>query len=236
MSFRPYDESFATRLTDISVAFYACQLAFRELAEEIEWRPAKGSPADHDRERLQAHEPPYPPETATLIIFLNYFYMSAASEHLGALGALYEKRQVLIPPPALVRCVLEHCARVLWVLQQADQPTEDRLARAYLEVLFSAVERKKTTGRMLGKDGEAYLADANALKRLQEQAATVFGGPIKDTHGRDTLRGQQMPGLEDCVAWMVEFLKQAPDTADHRGTYDYVSNISHPTLYPHIEM
>jgi hypothetical protein len=35
---------------------------------------------------------------------------------------------------------------------------------------------------------------------------------------------------------MVEFLKQAPSTADHRGIYDYVSNASHPTLYPHIEM
>jgi hypothetical protein len=236
MSFKPYDENFATRLTDISLAFFGCQSAFRELAEETEWRPAEGSPAAQDRERLQAREPPYPTETATLIIFLNYFYMSAASEHLGALGALYEKRQVLIPPPALVRCVLEHCARILWVLQEGNQPVEDRIARAYLEVLFSAVERKKTTGRMLGKDSKAYLADTNALKRLQEQAAFVFGEPIKDAHGRDTLRGQQMPGLEDCVAWMVGFLKTAPSTADHRGIYDYVSNISHPTLYPHIEM
>ena len=236
MSFRPYDEKFATRLTDISVAFYGCQLAFRELAEETEWRPVKGSPAERDRDRLQAHEPPYPPETATLIVFLNYFYMSAASEHFGALGALYEKKQVLIPPPALLRCVLEHCARSLWVLQQGDQPVEDRLARAYLEMLFSAVERKKTSGRMEGKDSEAYQADTNALKALQEQTAAVFGEPIKDAHGRDTLRGQQMLGLEDCVAWMLEFLKQAPGTADHRGVYDYVSNISHPTLYPHIEM
>ena len=42
MSFRPYDEDFAARLADMSLAFYACQLAFRELAEETEWRPAEG--------------------------------------------------------------------------------------------------------------------------------------------------------------------------------------------------
>ena len=39
---RPYDEDFAARLADMSLAFYACQLAFRELAEETEWRPAEG--------------------------------------------------------------------------------------------------------------------------------------------------------------------------------------------------
>jgi hypothetical protein len=234
--FRPYDETFATRLTEISLAFYGCQLAFRELAEETEWRPGPSSPAEQDRERLQAHEPPYPPEAATLIIFLNYFYMSAVSEHFGALGALYEKKQVLIPPPALVRCVLEHCARVLWVLQQGDQPTEDRLARAYLEVLFSAVERKKTTGRIHGKDSDSYRADVRALKDVRERATAVFGEPIMTDDGQHIIRGQTMLGLEDCVAWMLRFIKQTPGLADHRGIYDYLSNVSHPTLYPHIEM
>ena len=122
------------------------------------------------------------------------------------------------------------------MLQEGKEPVEDRLARAYLEVLFCAVERKKTTGRMLGKDSEAYLADANALKSLQTHAASVFGEPIKDAQGRDTLRSQHMPGLEDCVAWLMRFLKTAHGTADHRAIYDYVSNLSHPTLYPHIEM
>ena len=110
-SFRPYDEDFGAGLADISLAFYACQVAFREVAEETEWRPAEGSPAEQDRALLQTHQPSHPPEAATLIIFLNYLYISAASEHLGALGAVYEKKQALIPPPALVCCVLEHCAR-----------------------------------------------------------------------------------------------------------------------------
>ena len=156
-------------------------------------------------------------EAATLIIFLNYFYASAASERLGALGALYGKRQVLIPPRALVRCVVEHCARVPWVLQERKEPVEDRLARTYLEMLFSAVEQKKTTGRMLGKDSEAYLAAGKALQGLQAHAALVFGEPIKDAHGRDTLPKPPDARIEDCVAWMMRLLRTKRGTAEDRA-------------------
>ncbi len=236
MSFRAYDESFADRLTELSVGLYACQAAFRELAEETKWRPASGSAAERDLAVLVAREPPNPTGTATLIGGTVYFYLSAASEHLGALGALYAKREVLIPPPALVRCVLEHCARVLWILQQGDQATEDRLARVYLEVLFSAVEFKKTTGRLNGKESADYQSAVKTLKELRDRAKTIFGDPISDEDGRDTLRGHQMMGLEECVAWMVDFIKQATSAPDQRGIYDYISNVSHPTIYPHAEM
>lgn len=40
----------------------------------------------------------------------------------------------------------------------------------------------------------------------------------------------------DCVASMFARFKSGPPVADNRGVYDYVANVSHPTLYPHVEM
>jgi hypothetical protein len=236
MTVRPYTEEFAAKLDEISRAFYACRLAFRSVADETEWRPREGSPAAQDTQRLAAREPPYPTGTASLLSLLPYFYLSAASEHLGALGALYREREVLIPPLALVRASVEHSARVLWLLQLGNEPVEDRLARAYLEMLLSSEEQKKTSGRLLGKESQGYRDSAAAFRRLREEARAVFGDPIADEDGRATLRGQQMPGLEECVAWMFGFVKSDPPAADLRGIYDYISNSSHPTMYTHIDM
>lgn len=236
MSYRPYDEEFAAGLDEIATAFYACRSSFRSVAEDTQWRPAEGSPAQRDTQQLAEHQPPYPAQTSFLISLLTYFYVSVAAEHLGALGALYSGREVLIPPPALIRCVVEHCAQVFWLLGDDKQPVEDRLARALLELLFSAEEQKKTTKRLLGTDDDGYKDAAGAYSRLKEQVCEVFGEPIEDEHGRFVLRGQTRPGPIDCVASMFARLKSDPPVADDRAVYDYVSNISHPTMYPHAEM
>lgn len=131
MNFRPYDDPFANGLDEIAAAFYACRSAFRSVAEDTQWRPANGSPGQGDTEQLARRQPPYPTPTPALLSLLNYFYVSAAAEHLGALGALYSQREVLIPPPALIRCLVEHCAQVFWLLGDGEAPVEDRLACAF---------------------------------------------------------------------------------------------------------
>lgn len=234
--FRPYDEALKKRLAQLSQAFYGCHLAFGAAIDANPAGHADSSPADLDRRHFELHEPPYPPTALVLVSTQSYFYLSAAAEHMRGLGALYGKEEVLIPPPALIRCVLEYSARVMWLLEDEDLAPEDRLARAYLEQLSSAVERKKTNGRLMGKDSEAYRADAKALADLRRSASEVFGEKVVDDDGQHRIRGQRMPGLEDCVAQMFQRLRADPAVSDHRGIYDYVSNISHPTVYPHIEM
>jgi hypothetical protein len=236
VSFQPYPEEYSVRFDELAELFFECRKAFRDVAHETNWRPAPDSAAAADLGKLADHNPPYPPGTSARISNLTYFYLFAASEHLGGLGALYHAHEVLIPTGALERCVLEHCARVLWVLQRGDGSLEDRLARVYLEELLSAEEAKKTSGRLLGRESVEHRAQAEKFKTLREETAAIFGEPIMDEKGRAKLKGLQLLGLEDCVAWALEFMSQPIAGPAGKGIYDFFSNISHPTLYPLLQM
>jgi hypothetical protein len=236
MSFRPYSEEQASRFLELAELMGACRQAFRDTASDTQWRPVLGSAGEADVRAIVAHDPPYPNGVHARLSFLLYFYLSAASEHLGGLAVLYATKEVLFPPGPLIRAVLEHCARLFWFLQQGDSPVEEKLARLYLEELLSAEQAKRTAGRLEGKGSEQYRARAAAFKALRDEAEEAFGGPILDEHERTTIRGQQLIGLEDCVGWMYEFLSHPlPDRQGH-GVYEYASNISHPTLYTHFDM
>ncbi len=236
MSFRPYSEEQAKRFLELAELMGACRQAFRDTATDTQWRPVPGSAGEADVRAIVEHDPPYPDGVHARLSFLLYFYMSAASEYLGGLAVLYATKEVIFPPGPLIRAILEHCARVFWVLQQGDSPLEDKLARLYLEELLSAEQAKRTAGRLEGKDSDQYHTRTAAFKALRDEAERAFGGPILDEHGRTTIRDQQLIGLEACVAWMYEFLSHPlPDRQGH-GVYDYASNISHPTLYTHFDM
>ena len=236
MSFRPYSHGQAQRFLELAELLGACRQAFRDLAASTDWRPAEGSAGAADVRALREHEPAYPPSVPLKLSFLVYFYLYAASEHMGGLAVLYATKEVLIPPGPLTRAVLEHCARVFWVIQGGDSTAEDRLARIYLEELLSAEQAKKTSGHLEGKDSGQYRERSGVFKALRAEAEQVFGGPILDEHGRTVIRGQRLVGPEDCVAWMYGFLSQPLPGEAGRGAYDYVSNISHPTLYTHFDM
>jgi hypothetical protein len=231
MSFRPYDPAFATRLDELGDVFLECRDVTRALVIDTQWKPAAGSPAAEDREVLAAREPSTPGVIAGVL----YIYVTTASEHLAGLGALYKQREVMYPPGPLLRAVVEHCARALWVLQRGDD-VMDRLARAFLEALFSAEEAKKTAGHLEGKQSDLYRAEAERFAGTRKMAEKVFGAPILDEDGRHKIRGQHLPGLVDCVAWMFRFLQQPLSEEAAVGVYDFLSDISHPTLYPHAQM
>jgi hypothetical protein len=112
---------------------------------------------------------------------------------------------------------------------------EDRLARAYLEELASAEEAKKTSGRLLGKTTDQHRNWAAQLKALREEAELVFGESPFDDEGRPSIRGQRRLGPTETVVWMLGFMSQPRAEAEASGVYDFLSNLSHPTLYPHYE-
>jgi hypothetical protein len=111
----------------------------------------------------------------------------------------------------------------------------DRLARAYLEELFSRVEYKKTIGRLAGKQSDEHKQASEALKDLRKEAEDAFGEKVVDEAGVHRIRGASMPGLEDCVASLISRLTADAPIPDARGVYDRVSNLCHPTSYTHAE-
>jgi hypothetical protein len=236
VSFHPFPASDKDRFDELAGLFFACRDAFRDVVHETDWRPAADSAAASDLRALSERTPAYPDAAASRLANLTYYYLFAASEHLGALGALYQADEVLIPPPTLERSVLEHCARVLWVLQRGEGAIEDCLARAYLEELMSAEEAKKTSGRLLGKDSPEYRMQVEKLRMRREEAVAIFGEPITDENGRPMLRGQYLLKLGECVAWALGFMSQPLTGSVAQGTYDLFSNLSHPTLYPLLQM
>jgi hypothetical protein len=223
------------RLQLLSLAFYCCTKAHTASldAHEAEGGRVEGAPAHLDQQHLERCDPPYPPTVHQFIEFHSYCYLSAAGEHMRGLGALYDKQEVLVAPPALIRCVLEHSARVVWLLAD-DQHPEDRAARAYLDLLMCTVERKKTSGRFLGKDSNQYRGNVRMLAHIRNEAETLFGEPVVDDQGRHCIRGQRIPGLEECVAALLGRLPGI-GARDPRGIYDRMSNLAHPMVYPHLE-
>jgi hypothetical protein len=232
MSFRPYDPAFAKRLDELSEVFYACRDVTRALVMDAQWRPVDGSPAAKDAAALSAREPP----TAGVVPAVLYIYVTTAAEHLGGLGALYRQHEVMYPPGPLLRAVVEHCARALWVLQQGSDPVEDRLARAFLETLLSAEQAKRTAGHLEGKQSDLYRQEAERFSGTRKMAEQVFAESILDEDGRHQIREQHLPGLEECVGWMFGFLGQPLTDEAAIGVYDFLSNLSHPTIYPHAQM
>jgi hypothetical protein len=216
--------------------YRAARAAFRESVDETSWRPAPRSRAAEDLKNLAAREPALPAGAVHKIVRLLYFFLFAASEHLGALAALYRTHEVLIPPATLVRSAIEHSAVATWVLQRGEGPVDDRLARAYLEELMSAEEAKKAAGRLLGKEHTEHQSQKAHFKGLREEAELVFGQEPFDERGVATIRGQQRLGPTETVAAMLTTMGQPLADEVAVGTYDYLSNLSHPTLYPHAQM
>jgi len=231
--FRAYSDELRQLFGELSAVFYDCHRTFAAIIDGNPEGPAAGSAAQLEHEHLQ-HDPPYPSRAPSLVPMTSYFYLSTAAEHMGGLGALYAAEEVAYPPPLLIRAVVEHAARVVWLLDN-EIDVRNRLARAYLEELFSRVEYKKTIGRLAGKHSDEYKHAGEALKDLRKEAGETFGEKVVDEAGVHRIHGASMPGLEDCVASLISKLMADTPIPDARGVYDRVSNLCHPTSYTHAE-
>jgi len=233
VSVLPYPDDHARRFGELAELFRHCRSALRAVITATEGHPASGSDAEREQWRVAEHIAPTHPSARVLVSAVLQRYMVAASEHFGGLAALYETQEVLYSPSAVGRSLLEHCASIAWVLGTVEGSAEDRLARAYREELKSAEEAKKNAGRLLGKAHPEYLRLAEDFKRWGKEIDQVFpGGWQVDDRGRRLLHGQSLPALEESVAWLLSEFLTRPQTRDvGRGTYGYISNMAHPTLY-----
>ena len=230
------------RLAEIADLFVASRDAFFETADRFHWIPGQGSPAAQAQADLPSPDPavnvPRGETGHRLIAEVVQIYLLAASGHLGGLASLYRSGDVIFPTPALIRSTIENCAHAVWVLgEDTGESADNRLARAYLEELVSAEEAKKNAGRMRGKTHPSYVTANRDYLAVKAEIVERFPGTTPESLGAAarTLNGESMPSLEAAVMWMYELTRSHGGAINGRaatGFYGFLSNMTHPTLYP----
>lgn len=229
----------SARLDELANLFLLCRAAFHETADTHHWIPAAGSPAARDAAALPSPDPlvsqPRGETGHWLLAEVAQTFLLAASGHMGGLASLYTSGEILFSPPLLVRAVIENCAHAVWVLGEEGESAEDRLARCYLEERKSAEEAKKNSGYMHGKTHMSYSDAAEDYKTIQRETLARFPDTTMESLGRYELHGQNLPRLEDVVKDMYALAEAAGGAITQEqasGIYGYLSNMTHPTLYP----
>lgn len=235
---RAFDE----RLVELAHLLFACRDAFFETVQRFHWVPAPESLAD--KASLELVSPQggsdasiLEPDTEHRLVaevIASYLHISAG--HLSALGALYSAHEVLFSPGLLVRAVLENSAHTMWVIgNDRFEPAENRLARAYLEERLSALQAKMNAAR-LDPDSSAAIKSNAEYVALRSQILRRFPTTTRAHLADSTLHGQKLPRPEHAVEWMFAFLERSANGSISgdvsSGMYGYLSNLTHPTLYP----
>ncbi len=237
-------EAAHARLLQLAELCHLCREMFYMTANEFHWRPTRGSAAEALATALPSPDPriatPRPETGHRLITGVVQTYLLTAAGHLGGLSALFRADEVLFTPGMVVRGVIECSARVMWVVGDGSDGPEDLLARAYLEELLSAEEAKKAAGRLGGRSSDLYRQRDNAYRDVKAEILARFAGTTLDDLGRWTLQGQTLAKPGEAVSRMYELLEtRAGSLVTSKmaeGIYDYLSNVTHPTLYPTREL
>ncbi len=227
------------RLVELAQLFLASRDAFFETADRFHWAPAPGSVAERAASELVSPDPAISERRGEtghrLIAEVVQTYLLTASGHLGGLASLYATGEVMFPPPALIRATIENCAHAMWVLgEDPDESADNRLARAYLEELLSAIEAKKNAGRMRDKTHPSHVMANEYYQVLRREILTRFPTSTRESLGENTLN-EVLLSPEATVTWMYAVTERLGGIIGDRaasGIYSFLSNMTHPTLYP----
>jgi hypothetical protein len=226
-----YTDEERERFADFASLLLICRGALRQVMEQTHMQPSDGSAAHDDIRALRIRRPEMHPRVPLLIPITTETYLYAASEHIGALAALFAREEVLIGPLVLGRCAIEHCAHTLWILGAGgDEPVDGRVARALIDELSGAREARKQTEGLAGEDSDDYRHRQTTLEDFEAAAISMFGEPIR-VKQRYRLGGQEYPGHRDLIVEASRVAKVGVPDRVIRGTYALMSNSVHPT--PH---
>lgn len=214
---------------------------FFSLSESYRWRPADGSLAASDALRLPMPDPRLTDDREAgfwLISEAINSYLVMAAGHLAAAGVLYRGGEVFFGLGPVMRAAAESCARALSLLPRPSEPSADaRLARACLERLASAKQALTSAASMSEPNSEVAKERQHLLAELIVDIRRVFPeASNRSLEGKSNIIGRyKRPQIEEAVkamhAFTVEFAGASIDRRDAAGIYNFLSDLSHPSLY-----
>lgn len=182
------------RLDQLAALLRECRSVFTRLTHSYKWEPNTQSIARQDLAQFESTPAVNSPR---LLLAAACTFLETAVSHCGGMAALFESREVLAAPWPLGRSILETCARTTWLIGNLDpaDPPENRLARVYIEYLYSfdhAYERAKVPG------GASPTALDDIKKKrimLRQEIRAMFPGTNKAALEQYLINGIESPGL-----------------------------------------
>lgn len=205
--------------------------AWRESVASVRAGPQPGSPAWNEDARLAELHPEWPQGGAWECALVAGTLIGASSDLLMGLRALVLDRQLLLSPWPVLRAMVEHLARAVWILDPEPPFLESRPARCWLEKLHAVHQSKWALSAMRASKPEQSQARA-ARNDLLARARTLFPSAALDPWERAEepvpweIEGERYPSI---TAACKRFLVVAGITGGH-GLYDLLASASHPNV------
>lgn len=220
-----------TRLNELAALLSECRNAYLRIVEEYSWKAAPGSRASADEADLAASG-----GRDELIVEAISSYLELAAHHCGGLGGLYTTGEVFASPYQIVRSVVECSARTVWLLGYESSTTTalDRLARAFIDNDLSNEDAQRADKYIYGASSENYQNSKRRFRELRVEIIARFPGDA-DLANRK-LHGQEQGKLTGTVVTFFDTARTHGgvniDAKVAEGIYIWLSNGTHPTLYP----
>lgn len=230
-----YQREEKERFKAYSTVMFGCRQTCRRLLEETSGlQAAAGSLADRDRRQLGSRQPS-PPDGIRDVVLGGTVgpHVYAAGEYLGAVSALYAAEEVHLAPMVLARTLIEHCAHVVWILGDRNDPAESRLARALLDLVNGLEQTEIYAKQFRGPGSPQHMAEKAHTAALRTAAHAIFPPPYKvadaNGHKRPAFGVELLPGSAAMVAQAVRLMSSSLDESQALGTYALLSTSVHAT-------
>lgn len=186
----------------LSTQSTALTAAWAGMARRLGAPAGSTAPVSYDERALFESHPDAPAGIVQAAGRSGAQYVDAAGQHVQAIGALLDARQVTLSIWPIVRAELETAGRVAWLLEPNTETTtvsvSQRVARVMMEGLASACRSRYTAKRMRGM-GQRERDLKQARDRIRDDLVHLF--PTARTEWTEP--GQEQEWLVDGESYLA---------------------------------